>query len=879
MVPDIALQKRKQHANSIDSSATPSPLTDSVSNSPATPSFSPTPSPESRSSSVSSHFSSNSSSYNQYNRSNSPNVNGTANGRSHQYPYNGNSRPLPNVGQMNGGPANGGQINGHRNGIPSKPHLSLTSAPITPNQLPINLVKNQLLKNIQQNESIIIIGETGCGKTTQIPKFIYEFYGSRQYQNPLVNYGNVPRQPFSGLIGITQPRRVAATSISTRVAQEMNSQLGQLVGYTIRFEDCTSAATRIKYMTDGILLREAISDPLLSKYRVIILDEAHERTVHTDVLFGVVKKAQRLRKSKRTLESDSSAVSNGNSEKGAPQAKPLKLIIMSATMDVDHFSRYFNNAPVYYIVGRTFPIEIFYTQEKQSDYVSSALSTIFQIHQQEDELEEDNHSNYNSNSIMNGYAKKKPIGGDIIVFCTGQEEIESMIKTVEDLSQTLNAFKTRTGHPKTLKAYPLYAALPSGLQQKIFSRTQEDCFRRVIFATNIAETSVTIPNIRYVVDTGKVKSRIFSPKTGFEVMQVEDVSRAQACQRSGRAGRLAPGQCYRLYTKRDFKKMKPFAIPEIQKCNLSNVLLQLMAIGIRDVANFDFVDQPAKENMDVSLESLLSMKAIKKVRPSETVATDNSSAPSSSPDLYQLTEIGRQMVSFPVDPRYAALIIASKSFRCTDEILIIISMLSVDSVFYVPASDREQALKMHKKFHSSEGDLIKLLNVYRRFKEAKQSREWCNENFLRPVQLKMAVEIRTQLAEQCFKGSIPVVACNNTEQVRRCLAVGVGVGVGLGANVAVLQREGDYRLLNLSNRKSDFDSSSRSVFIHPSSCLFGGTARPECVLFVEHVHTTKSYLRNVCTIDQQWLMDYKDQTPAHTEPGSSQVNAKSNTTI
>ncbi|KAI2800282.1 putative ATP-dependent RNA helicase dhx33 [Blomia tropicalis] len=785
MVPDIALQKRQQKANSLDSSATSSPLTDSSVNSPSPPdSFSSTSSPESRSSSVSSHFSQNSSS------------------STRRY-------------------LNSTFLSQNQNGYcPQKRNSSQGSLSLQ-NSLPINLVKNQLMKNIQQHDSVIIIGETGCGKTTQIPKFIYEFYTTRQYSQPM----STDSSQFFGLIGITQPRRVAAVSIANRVTVEMEQTLGDLIGYTIRFEDQTSSRTRIKYMTDGILLREAISDPSLSKYRFIILDEAHERTVHTDVLFGVVKKAQRLRNLKR----DSL---DGKSHK----FRQLKLIIMSATMDVDHFSKYFNGAPVYYIVGRTFPIETFYMQAKQTDYVSSALSTIFQIHQQEDEIE-------------HGFDKDSIIGGDIIVFCTGQDEIESMIKIVVDLSSQLNSFKTRSGHLKTLKPYPLYAALPNSVQQKIFSRSPDDCFRRVIFATNIAETSVTIPNIRFVVDTGKVKSRLYSPNTGFEVMQIENISRAQACQRSGRAGRLAPGQCYRLYTKKEFKQMKPFPIPDIQKCNLSNVMLQLMAIGIQDVGNFDFVDPPSNDNIEASIRSLKSLKAIEPIADLE-------------PNLYKLTEMGSQMITFPVDPNHSALIIASRSFHCTDEILIIISMLSIDSVFYVPSGEREQALKMHDKFSSSEGDLIKLLNIYRRYRESKQSREWCRENYLRPVQLKMAVEIRNQLAELCNKINIPVVGCgNNTEQLRKCLALGSGLGIGFGANVALLQRNGDYRILYLdpNNKPKQLESSdnSRTVFIHPSSCLFSSKTKPECILFAELVRTTKSYMRNVCIVDQQWLLDYK----------------------
>lgn len=684
------------------------------------------------------------------------------------------------------------------------------------NKLPINLVKEQLLQKIQENKSIILIGQTGCGKTTQLPKLVYH-----HFNNSLLT---------KGMIGITQPRRVAAISISKRVAQEMNTELGQLVGYSIRFEDHTSLRTKIKFMTDGILLREAITDRLLSKYSVIVLDEAHERTVQTDVLFGIVKKAQRLRGCKRSLK-------NGNIENATP-LPPLKLIIMSATMNVDNFSAYFNNAPVLVVQGRTFPISTFHPESFQEDYIASALTTVYQIHQDEDELED---------------AK---IGGDILVFCTGQEEIEFMVKTTKDLLPQLNEFKTASGLAKTLKPLPLYAALPMEVQKSIFTRTS-GVFRRVIFATNIAETSITIPNIRFVVDTGKFKSRVYSPLSGLEVMRVERISRAQALQRAGRAGRLAPGKCYRMFTQQEFEEMSPFAVPEIQKCNLTNVVLQLVAIGIRDVEHFDFIDAPSADNLRTSLDQLLSMNAV------ELAPKVNGSGESngvSSKSYYTLTEIGRKMVLFPVDPRYAGLIIASKQYRCTDEVLIIIAMLSIDSVYSVPTDKRELALKMHKKFHSSEGDLIKLLNVFRRFKECKESAAWCHDHYLKITQLRMATKIRHQLMELCQRASIPVITSNRTEVVRRCLATGMGVGIGLGANVAVLQRDGGYRVLTLNmNKKSKqlkkaaSEWSFKSVHIHPSSCLFQAGNKPECLLFAELVLTTKAYMRNVCLASQAWF--------------------------
>ncbi|OTF70168.1 ATP-dependent RNA helicase DHX33-like protein [Euroglyphus maynei] len=713
--------------------------------------------------------------------------------------------------------------NNNSNDYSSNHHQQRTYANyhrLSTNKLPVCLVKNQLIDRIQKNETLIIIGETGSGKTTQIPQFLYEHLtSSKFYQSSTLSNGN---QSNKETIAITQPRRVAAVSVAQRVAKELHCQIGGLVGYKIRFDDCTSPNTRIKYLTDGMLLREAIGDPLLSNYRVIILDEAHERTVQSDLLFGIVKQAQRLRSGqKRPLDDDSDSSNNHR------HYEPLKIIIMSATMDVDNFSRYFNHAPVIYIEGRVHPIEIFYTESKQTDYVAACLSTLFQIHQEEDELDVIDEQTRNNNDFSR-------IGGDILVFCTGQEEIESMIKIVQNYSAQTKAMKTSKGTIKTLKPYPLYSALPKDKQHRIFDRNPNDCFRRVIFATNIAETSITIPNIRYVIDTGKFKSKFFSPKTGFEIMRVENISKAQACQRSGRAGRLAPGKCYRLYTRPEYRSFSSFPIPEIQKCNLSTVLLQLIALGISNVQSFNFIDSPSIENIESSLKKLMKMKAIEKVNDSDVD--------------YKLTKLGQTMVIFPIDPRYALLLIKAQKFRCTEEIITIIAMLSVDNVFDT-STNNENVIAIHRKFASSEGDLIKLLNVFRRYREAQQKMTWCQENYLRAYQLKQAGEIRQQLVDLCKQAYIDLSSTPSTENVRKCLAIGSGVGVGLGANIAEFQRDGDYRTVTFGQN----DRPSMTVFIHPSSCLF--SQKPECIMFVELVQTNKSYMRNLCLIDRKWLLE------------------------
>ncbi|XP_063098235.1 ATP-dependent RNA helicase DHX33 isoform X2 [Cavia porcellus] len=497
--------------------------------------------------------------------------------------------------------------------------------------LPIFQARGQLLAQLRNLDSAVLIGETGSGKTTQIPQYLYEAGIGRQ-----------------GIIGVTQPRRVAAISLATRVSDEKRTELGKLVGYTVRFEDVTSEDTRIKFLTDGMLLREAISDSLLRKYNCIILDEAHERTIHTDVLFGVVKAAQKRRKELGKL--------------------PLKVVVMSATMDVDLFSQYFNGAPVLYLEGRQHPIQIFYTKQPQHDYLHAALVSVFQIHQE------------------------APSSQDILVFLTGQEEIEAMSKTCRDIAKHLP-----DGCPAML-VLPLYASLPYAQQLRVFQAAPKG-YRKVIISTNIAETSITITGIKYVVDTGMVKAKKYNPDSGLEVLAVQRVSKTQAWQRTGRAGREDSGVCYRLYTEEEFEKFDKMTVPEIQRCNLAGVMLQLLAMKVPDVLTFDFMSKPSPDHIQAAIAQLDLLGALEH-----------------KDDQLTLTPIGRKMAAFPLEPKFAKTILLSPKFHCTEEILTIVSLLSVDSVLYNPPARREEVQNVRKKFISSEGDHITLLNIYRTFR-------------------------------------------------------------------------------------------------------------------------------------------------------------------
>ncbi|CAN8022020.1 unnamed protein product [Ixodes persulcatus] len=621
--------------------------------------------------------------------------------------------------------------------------------------LPIFPVRKELVRTIRQKDCIILIGETACGKTTQIPQYLHEAGFTKR-----------------GAIGITQPRRVAAITVANRVAMEMGVETGELVGYSVRFDDSTTSATRIKYLTDGMLLREALLDPLLKRYRVIVLDEAHERTVNTDVLFGVVKSAQR--------------------ERSRMDYLPLKIVVMSATMDVDHFSKYFGGAPVYTLEGRQHPIEMMYAVKKQDDYIFSALVTVFQVHRNQEP-------------------------GDILVFCTGQEEIESVVKATRETRLQLPPDEQK------ILALPLYSALPSSMQLKVFQPAAPG-WRKVIFSTNIAETSITIPGIKFVVDTGVVKERTYQPGTGLELLKVRKISKAQAWQRAGRAGRECSGVCYRLYTKQEFEAMKEHSVPEIQRCSLSGVVLQMLALGISDIFAFDFMDKPSEKHLVEALVRLHQLGALEKK------------------EALQLTTVGKKMAAFPLEPRFSKIILCSKELACTEEILTIISILSGDSVLFFSEKHRERANEVWKKFQSNEGDHVMLLNVFRAYKSVRGNKDWCKENFVNKKNMHKAMEIRSQLADLCLKAGIPLKSCGqDTVAFRKCLAA------GLFTNVAELQKNGDY--LTIDARKK--------VHIHPSSCLFSSS--PSCIIFTEMVETTKCYVRNLTVVDPDWMTEVAPQ--------------------
>ncbi|MCL4120142.1 UNVERIFIED_CONTAM: hypothetical protein GTU68_023811 [Idotea baltica] len=612
--------------------------------------------------------------------------------------------------------------------------------------LPIYKLRDELIKAISDNQILIVVGETGSGKTTQMTQYLAEAGFT-----------------IKGRIGCTQPRRVAAMSVAKRVSEEFGCRLGQEVGYTMRFEDCTSSETIIKYMTDGMLLRECLIDPDMSTYTCIMLDEAHERSIHTDVLFGLLKQAVAKR----------------------PE---LKLIVTSATLDAVKFSEYFNQAPIFTIPGRTFPVEILYTREPETDYLDAALITVMQIHLSEPP-------------------------GDVLVFLTGQEEIDTACEILYERMKALGS------DVPELIILPVYSALPSEMQTRIFEPAPPGS-RKVVIATNIAETSLTIDGIYYVVDPGFVKQKVYNPKTGMDSLMVTPVSQAGAKQRAGRAGRTGPGKCYRLYTERAYRdEMLPTNVPEIQRTNLASTVLQLKAMGINDLLGFNFMDPPPTDAMVMALETLHSLSALD--------------------DEGLLTRLGRRMAEFPLEPNLSKMLIMSVHLQCSEEILTIVSMLSIQNVFYRPKEKQALADQKKAKFNQAEGDHLTLLAVYNSWKNNKFSSAWCYENFVQMRTLKRAQDVRKQLLGIMDRHKLDVVSCmKNVARAQKAICS------GFFRNAAKKDPQEGYRTL----------VDSQVVYIHPSSALFN--RQPEWVIYHELVQTTKEYMREVTTIDPKWLVEF-----------------------
>lgn len=628
--------------------------------------------------------------------------------------------------------------------------------------LPVWEYKDSFMATLDKHQTTVLVGETGSGKTTQIPQACVEYAR------------NLPGKTLK--VACTQPRRVAAMSVAQRVADEMDVAIGQEVGYSIRFEDCTSQKTLLKYMTDGMLLREAMSDPLLEAYSCILLDEAHERTLATDILMGLLKEV-------------------------AKQRPDLKIIVMSATLDAGKFQDYFDGAPLLTIPGRTFPVEIFYTPEPEKDYLEAAIRTVVQIHMCEEEA------------------------GDILLFLTGQEEIDEACKKI---TKEIDNMGQDVGE---IKCIPLYSTLPPNLQQKIFEpappkRANGAIGRKVVVSTNIAETSLTIDGIVFVIDPGFSKQKVYNPRIRVESLLVTAISKASSQQRAGRAGRTKPGKCFRLYTEKAFKdEMQENTYPEILRSNLGSVVLQLKKLGIDDLVHFDFMDPPAPETLMRALELLNYLGALD--------------------DEGDITDLGGMMAEFPLDPQLAKMVIASCDHNCSNEILSITCMLSVPQIFVRPLDIKKQADEAKMAFAHIDGDHLTMLNVYHAFKQNHDDPQWCYDNFINYRSLKSADNVRSQLSRIMDRFNLKRTSTEFTSRdyylnIRKALVAGFFM------QAAHLERTGHYLTVK----------DNQVVQLHPSTCL---DHKPEWVIYNEFVLTTKNYIRTITDIKPEWLLKIAPQ--------------------
>lgn len=634
-------------------------------------------------------------------------------------------------------------------------------------KLPILQYEDKILETVDKNPVIVVIGETGSGKSTQLSQILHR----RGYSD-------------SGLIAVTQPRRVAAVSVSRRVAQELGVQLGEEVGYAIRFEDRTSEKTRIKYLTDGVLLRESLSNPDLSQYSVIILDEAHERSLNTDILLGLMKRLIRLR------------------------ASNLKVLITSATLDGEKVSRFFSQCPVLHVPGKLFPVEILYSSERGKSYVDSALKTALDIHVRQPE-------------------------GDVLIFMTGQDDIEKLISKLEEKIQYLEQ-----GSVMDAVILPLHGSLPPEMQIRVFSLPPPNC-RRFIIATNIAETSLTVDGVVYVIDSGYVKQRQYNPSTGMYSLDIVQISKVQANQRAGRAGRTRPGKCYRLYPSIVYNDdFLDATIPEIQRSSLAGCVLYLKSLDMpdMDILEFDYLDPPSSETLQDALRQLYLIDAI-----------DEGGV---------VTSLGRSMSDLPLEPSLSRTLLEANKLGCLPQALTVVAMLSAETSL-LPVRSSKNTEKKRKPPPSNLpdgsgwGDHIQLLQIYEQWDATDYSIDWVRDNNLQVRGMSFVKEVRKQLSQIMQKiatGPLDVQRSRRRKEsqteytnLRKALCVG-------NANQLAerMMRHNGYKTLGLK---------SQLVQVHPSSVLQPDDdgMLPNYVVYHELIATSRPFMRNVCAVEMRWV--------------------------
>ena len=671
--------------------------------------------------------------------------------------------------------------------------LSKLPKPEFDNTLPVHEKLEEIKKAIAENQVTIICGETGSGKTTQLPKICLEL-----------------GRGAAGLIGHTQPRRLAARSVAERIAEELKSEIGSAVGYKVRFTDHTSCDACVKLMTDGILLAETQTDRYLAAYDTIIIDEAHERSLNIDFLLGYLKQL-------------------------LPRRPDLKVIITSATIDAERFSQHFNGAPVLEVSGRTYPVEILYRPLTSKDEDDAEVELTDAIVDAADEL------------ARHGE-------GDILVFLPGEREIREAAEALRKSTLRRND-----------EILPLFARLPHAEQHKIFHPSGVK--RRIVLATNVAETSLTVPGIKYVIDTGLARVKRYSARAKVEQLHVEKISQAAARQRSGRCGRVSAGVCIRLFSEEDFNSRTEFTDPEIVRSNLAAVILRMAALKLGDVAAFPFLEMPDSRYINDGFQVLLELGAVN--------------------EHNGLTKLGEQMARLPIDPKIARILLAAKKHDCMAEILVIASALSIQDPRERPLEARDAAAKAHERFTDKQSDFLAYLNIWDSFQRErdkglsnKQLVQWCRQYFLSHLRMREWRELHHQLAQTAIEMGLTTkeAAFRRPPEVRQLTSSENAGDQDLSAKLKQKQldkkqhraqiraaKEAGYEqihralltglIANVGMKSpdgNDYTGARGSRFhLFPASALF--KAKPKWVMAAELVETTKLYARDVAAIQPEWI--------------------------
>ena len=620
---------------------------------------------------------------------------------------------------------------------------------IFPESLPVSQRKAEIQKLLSEHQVIVVAGETGSGKTTQLPKMCLE-----------LGFGNL------GMIGHTQPRRIAARSVAVRIAEELETELGGLVGYKVRFNDQISDDTQIKLMTDGILLAEIQNNRFLNQYSCLIIDEAHERSLNNDFILGYLKQL-------------------------LPRRPDLKVIITSATIDVERFSKHFNNAPIIEVSGRTYPVEVRYRPVAEDD--------------DQDQLQ----------GILNAVDELQAEGrGDILIFMNGEREIRDTAEALQ---------KQNLKHTEIL---PLFARLSAQEQNKIFHPSG---LNRIVLATNVAETSLTVPGIKYVIDPGTARISRYSYRTKVQRLPIEPISQASANQRKGRCGRVSEGICIRLYSEEDFNNRPEFTDPEILRTSLASVILQMTALGLDDIEVFPFVDAPDKRHIQDGVKLLEELGAF------ETVQTK-------SGEKRRLTTIGRQLAQLPVDPRLAKMLLSAVDFGSVYEVMIIVSALSIQDPRERPTEKQQASDEKHRRFADKKSDFLAFLNLWHYVQEQQkeltknQFRRQCQKDFLNYLRIREWQDIYQQIRLAVREMGLPINSEKaEYQQIHTALLSGLLSHIGL--------KEAEKQQY-LGARNAHFA-------IFPNSVLF--KKQPKWVMAAELVETSKLWGRMVAEIEPEWI--------------------------